>query len=262
MLRRSLPFALVALVALAGCDTNDSGDADAPAVLTPAAFTFDRSFPEDDNAHIGQNFVEGAARVFFVSAAVGVHLVIPAAATDAATQVEPRVEHGTWIWENTVDHNGNDITFRLEGTPEGTQVDWRMLISADAPIDGQHYDDFVLYTARTSLNGRTGEWHLFYKISGTSTNVLDADFEVRGENNGEITFSVPETNPDPGARGASIEYGALGSARSFLWTEQEPSHTHLVEWDEQTHAGAITAWNYNGGVRACWDSSLNDVACR
>ena len=61
--------------------------------------------------------------------------------------------------------------------------------------------------------------------------------------------------------GDAVEYGRDGVARSFDWTQVAEGFDHLIEWDDTTQAGSITATNYNGGVRACWNEVLEDVAC-
>ena len=266
-LRLLLALLLVAPLALIGCDAGDpagGGADDAPPVLSPEAFVYDDSFPEaDGNARLipGENFLNAYARVVLVSIGVGIHLVIPAAATEAATDEDPFVESGTWIWENSVDIEGNDIDFRLEATPDGTEIDWRMIVTSEEPIDGQVYDDFVLYEATTSLNGREGTWSLYYLIEGERVRVLDADFAVSSESVREITFTVSETNPDPETRGSSVRYARDGNYRLFDWHQKPEEFDHLVEWDIETKAGAITATNYNDGQQACWDEQLEDVAC-
>lgn len=262
-----LALALAAVLSVTGCDSSGPddgpGDGAAPPVLAPSAFWFDGSLPGGTaNAHggAGEHFVQAAARVTIVSAAVGVHLLIPHAATAQATQVQPRVEAGTWIWENTIHPNGTAVTFRLEGTPEGQEVEWRMLISS-ANLGGEAYDAFELYDATTALDGRSGTWRLYYKIDGARTHVLSAGFQAMSSAGGSVTFTVPPSNPNPAARGAEVAYSADGGARLFDYREAQEGRTHLVEWDAITHAGALTAWNYNGGNRACWDADLQNVAC-
>lgn len=259
-------LALVAALAVAavGCDSsNPDDDDDPPSLIASGAFNLDAGFPDPPTSAQGgtyANYFQGSARVALVSLAIGTHLVVPKAATAAAAAAQPFVEGGTWIWSNTVPINGSNVTFRLEGTPDGTTVDWRMRITA-ADIAGQAYDEFVLYEAETALNGRSGSWQLYYRIDGERTRVLDADFTATGSTAGELTFSVPESNPNPDARGASVTYEADGDARLFDWREATAGQTHLVMWSESTHAGSVTAWNYNGGARACWDATLQDTAC-
>jgi hypothetical protein len=250
---------------LAGCDTAGPDPArNPPAVVARAAFDLsDAAFPQAANLQggVGPTFTNAALRVGVVSLAVGFHLLVPTVATSAAAQAEPFVESGTWIWENTVPINDTDVTFRLEGTPEGQRVDWRMIISTDEELAGARYDGFVLYTGTTSLDGREGDWRLYYEIDGARTHVLSADFRATSDADRTLTFSIPETNPNEEARGSTVTYTRDGDAREFDWHQEPEAFDHLVEWSASSHAGALTATNYNGGARACWDASLQDVPC-
>lgn len=258
---------LSAALVLAACDATDpvtpAGD---PTPPPASVFTLDTSFPTEavpggQNQLVGEHFVQAAARVGIVSTVIGVWLAIPAAVTDAATDVEPVVESGTWIWENAVPVHGTTFTLRLEGTPEGSSVDWRMLVSADRPVNGQTYDDFALYTATTSLDGRIGSWQLFAFDGGTRTRVLDADYTVTSATRAEITYSVPDTNPNAGARGSSVRYESDGPDRLFDWHQEPEDADHLVGWSADARGGFIEATNYNSGLRACWDAQLDDAPC-
>lgn len=259
-------LATVSVLALtlvfAACDsTTPNLDLDdAPTLIPPDAFSIDGdSLPDSTTANFqGSNHNQAAARIFIVNLAVGIHLVVPAVATGAATQVTPTVENGRWIWENTVPINSQPVTFRLEGTPDGSEIDWQMILS-NSMISGQLHDDFVLYTATTSLDGTEGVWSLYYNIQGQRTRVLDADYLRTGAQR-ELTFTIPETNPNEEARGDFVYYMSEGNARVFDY-EEAPSQNHLIEWNAATAAGSITAWNWNDGNKACWDSNLDNVPC-
>lgn len=264
-LLRLLPaLLLLAPLALVGCDEaapGDPSDGTPPPVIAPSAFAFDSSLVaggQNARGAFGQNWLNAYTRVVIVSGAVGVHLFTPALVTAAAVQADPYVEDGTWIWENTMTINTSEVTFRLEGTPDGTEIAWRMLISSD-DLNSESYDAFELYDATTTLDGKSGTWRLYYKIDGVRTEVLDAEFDVTSEAVREITFIVPETIPDAGS--STVHYAADGDARLFDWHQEPEDFDHLIEWDEETKAGSITATNYLDGERYCWDENLEDVAC-
>lgn len=256
---------------LAACDSADpdlNADA-APPVITPEAFDLSGAlFPEARgrsaaSAQVGENFVNAALRVGGVTTIVGAHLVIPKAVTAAALAVDPVVEDGTWIWANTIRISQSDVTFRLAGTPAGppdaTAVDWSMRITTSDPVDGEVYDDFELYTAETALDGTSGTWQLYYRLDGERTRVLDADFDAESEDAKSLIFSVPEGVGEAG--GDSVAYEAASDARLFDWDQASEGNTHLIEWDAATGAGSITATNYNGSERACWNAEFDDVPC-
>lgn len=260
----SLVGACAFALTLSACDSSTTGSVTdtSPTLLPAAAFGMDvESFPNGSGPSVqGDNHNRAALTVGLVNLAVGIHLVIPAAATNAATQATPTVENGTWIWENTVPVNLQNVTFRLEGTPQGSEVDWQMILSS-ANIGGQLHENFVLYTATSALDGTSSTWSLYYNIEGQGrTRVLDADYDRTGAQH-ELTFSIPDTNPNEDAHGASVYYMAEGNTREFDYQEPTLGQNHFIEWNAATFVGSITAWNYNNGDRACWDSSLNDVSC-
>jgi hypothetical protein len=244
-----LGFAGVAL--LTGCDAAN-GEADAPAPPAVAAFQLDADAFPDDGARVasGANFVHAAARVGIVSTVVGLHLVLPAAATEAATADAPTVAAGVWTWEATAVVAGTPVDLALEGTPEGSSIDWRLVVT------GPEGDPFTYYTATTGLDGETGTWRLFAPdVDGP---VLTASFDVEDLGARELTFRVPDGR-DRG--GSSVRYATSGDERTFDWTDEPTGNRALIVWDEERRAGSITADGYNGGDRACWDENLDDVAC-
>ena len=244
--------AIAALALLAGCDASDPAtEAIAPAVLTPDAFSFEPDAP-DAKKGTGEHFFNAAFRVGVVSAIVQANLILPAAATHAATQTEPVVTDGVWVWASTFPINNDEVTFRLEGTPQGREIRWRL------GITNRDLDDFTLYTARSDMNGETGDWQLFYEENGASVEVLRADFEVTGEDSRELTFSVP---PGRDGAGSSVGYVHDGSTREFDWREEPAGLDHYIEWDAATGRGWIEADNYRDGERACWDETLANADC-
>lgn len=247
---RVLPLLLVVL--LVGCDAVTDTDPAAPDVIAPEAFAFEPSFPTAKSM-AGEHFNNGAVRVGVVSAILSANLVLPSAATHAATRTAPVVVDGVWIWESTFRIGNDDATFRLEGEPVGREVDWALSIT------NRDLDDFVLYTARTDFDGETGDWQLFYEIDGARTEVLRADFEVTGRDARELTFSIP---PGRDAAGTTVLYTHDGDARGFDWYEAPETRDHLVEWDAVTHEGFIQADNYNNGMRSCWDAALENAPCQ
>ncbi|MDX1421131.1 MAG: hypothetical protein R3181_14295 [Rubricoccaceae bacterium] len=266
---RLLPaLVLLAPLALVGCDDADPDPGidpgSPPPVLAADAFAFDGTFPEEGGqgarGAFGQNWWNASLRVGIVSLGVGVHLIIPSAATAAAGQADPYVEDGTWVWESTFTVNTSDITYRLEATPDGTEIEWRMLISSD-DLGSDGYDAFELYDATTALDGESGSWRLYYEIDGERTRVLEADFEVTGADARELTFTIPETNPNEDARGSTVRYVSDGDERLFDWHQEPEDYDHLVEWNAETQVGAITATNYLDGGRYCWDEDLEDAPC-
>jgi len=256
---------VVAVLALAACDTNNgTSQAEAPTLIPEAAFAFgadlgDTSSGRSASSDAGLNFFTGAARVGIVSLVVKANLILPAVMTGAATSVDPIVSDGVWVWSATRPVNGTDATFRLEGTPSGSSIDWNLRVTTANPATGDALDDFVLYTARTSLDGKTGSWRLYYRINGERTEVLSAEYDVSGTVE-ELRFTVENDNDDN--VGSTVLYQTEDGTNTFDWLQKPQNIRTFVEWDEASGAGFIEADDYKGGVRSCWNTSGDDVACQ
>lgn len=250
MNRLLLAAALVAGL-LTGCDSAQDVPGTPPAAISPAAFTFDTSsFPDDARVGGGAHFANAYVRVGVVTGLVGLNLVLPRAATDAATSVAPTVTSGTWTWAATTQAAGRPVRVQLDGTPDGSAIDWRMQTAeGTAPF-------FTFYTGTTSLDGRTGSWRLFYPDAPGGA--LTADFDVRSASRPTITFAIPSGRD---GAGSTVRYAADGDERLFDWRRQPENVRAVVEWDDGTGAGALTADDYNGGQRACWNAQRQDAPC-
>lgn len=248
----------LALFALAGCDGSGANEDEAPPPMPAEAFAlqadlFSQVPTTKAESSTAANFTAAALRVWPTSLILTANLVIPSAVTQAALQAEPEFIDGAWVWDATANVSGQPFQFKLSGTIQGSSVAWSM------HVDGNQLDDFELYTGTTDLASRTGSWQLYYLLEGERQLVLSAGFSVDDEGVKEVTFTVPDSFTQAG--GDSIRYTADGDEKSFLWTQQGEGLEHLVNWNEGTKVGSITAGNFNGGVRACWGSDLQDTGC-
>lgn len=260
-------FALFMLVSgslISGCDSQgDDGDnGTPPALISENAFALQVDlFQPGSSKQIASkvNFAAAALRVWPVSILVSANLIVPVAVTAAALQDSPELVDGAWRWETTVLVADATVEFELSATPSGSNVDWSMKISAENPLLGQVYDTFELYTARTTVGEQVGTWKLYYKVGGVRTNVLDASFAVTEDDTKSITYSIPVTAAENG--GDSVFYETDGDVRHFFWQQLDAGMNHDIEWNAATREGSITATNYNGGVKSCWDANFDDKQC-
>lgn len=278
--RFAMPLLGMALLAvmLAACDStgpNDTTehpeDEDPPKVIPPGAFALDVDLFSDSNpdtentrkAYTGEyaHFTNAAVRVWPVSSAIKASLIIPATVTQAATQANPVVDAGTWIWETAVDTTDRAMMLRLTGTPDDASVSWSMTVTNPEAAQGPPLDNFELYTAETALDGSSGAYALYLPFESTRRHVLDANFTAGADSTTEVTFRVPEAAGQ--YAGHSVRYAVNGSERSFEWTQVHPSGNKatLVTWNADTKEGSIVAPSYNDGEQACWNANLKNVAC-
>lgn len=242
------------LLPISACD-NAGEDDEPPALMPAAAFQMDTQVFNTKSA--GPNFAAAALRVWPVSLAVTAHMILPAAVTLAAADADPVFEDDAWHWRTSAQSGVYSIDLELVATPASPGHDWSMLVSYDNGTEV--LEDFELYSGHTENNGTEGNWSLNYMLNGTQTNVLNATFNSDSETDRQLELSIPVTAP--AHAGASVEYVVDGTARVFMLNTVNPVATHVVEWDAETHVGSVTAPNYNGGLKACWDANLDDVAC-
>ena len=149
--RLARPLLAIALAAgLAACDSAPTASADVTPVA-PAAFQVG-AFPAAAarGTAVGTNFLTAAARVGIVTTVVGANLILPHEATRIAAQATPTSDGASVTFANTATIVGGVYDLTLVGTPRSGAVDWRLMV--DPPND----PPFDLYTARTSLDGKTG----------------------------------------------------------------------------------------------------------
>ena len=259
----SLSTALLVVASLAGCDNSNPED-EAPQLIAPDLFEVDTNFfstapTASAKVESKEHVINGALRVWPVSVVVSASLILPAAVTNAALQDEPEFVDGAWRWESTATFNANSVTFGLNAEPERNGHNWSAVLSYYDAGSQSQLDNFELYSGRTQNGGTEGNWSLYLPIEGVSTNVLNADFVRDSETDKSITFSIPAT-ADENA-GDSVTYTVDGDSRLFIWTQVGQGVTHTVEWNDATGEGSITATNYNGGQKACWDSNQDDIPC-
>lgn len=259
----ALAFCGVLVFAVAGCDSAGTFEDDPPPPLPPEAFTLETDIFEDAPAGKAsaeyEHFVNAALRVWPVSLVLKTSLLIPYTLTAAALQAEPQLTGGAWVWSSQIATGDGPAVFSLSARPEGDRLEWQMRVSYTDGATGVRHEDFVLYTAETRPNDDSGSWDLFYPVDGTRTHALEADFEVHGEDDKEITFRVPLTAREHA--GSLVRYAEEDGEHRFFWREADADREHLVTWNPVTKTGSITATNYNGGARACWDASLRNADC-
>ncbi len=253
--------ALMTVLVLAGCDSSND-ETDAPDVFPAQAFTIETELfnqtPVPKQA-VGLNFTAAALRVWPVSIILTASIAIPSALTNSALQAEPVFEDGSWIWAASASPNGVTAAYSLIGTRRDGGTDWSMRVTMQDPQTQTTLDDFELFTGRTTDNGLSGSWSLFYPSDSVAVNALNAEYAITSETEKRITFSIPDVAGTHG--GDTIDYAENGDERTFTWDQQSASANHLVIWNDASSEGSITATNFRSGVTSCWDADLDDMPC-
>lgn len=260
-------FAIISLAAvLAACsDSNDPDPGTAPTLPALQSMQADLSlFAASGSveppvaAAAGTNFLAGALSVSVANFWTTVVMAVPVATWAAAASDTPEFSDGAFHWEYAVTEGGNSFAADLSGRGEGSESVWEMRVSASAT--NPPLDNFLWYTGRAALTGTDGEWHIFDAGQPSSQDeVLRIDWSHPSSNAWTLTF----TNVHTGAIdvGDMLEYEVTGDERLVRFTDVSASTTVEIGWNATTQAGYVQAPNFNGGARACWSATLDNVAC-
>jgi len=200
----------------------------------------------------GTHWAAAALSVGVANLAVVVHTAIPLATWRAARAQVPVFEDGQWHWRFMTNVNAQSFSGDLTGYVEENELIAEMRISSTALA----LDDFLWYVGTAPVGGTTGTWE-FFDPAAPSTVVGS----IAWSHPGTLVWTVSFTAESGADAGDVLTYDVNGAARSVSFTDASAATTALVEWNATTHAGSITAPGFNGGVKACWDTTLANATC-
>lgn len=257
----ALTSTILCALMVSGCSEGIT-DGDTPPVLpAPESMEFDLVFftgaPSSaaaiaPAAVAGTNWTTAALAVTVAHLAVVIHTAIPLATWRAAIAQQPVFEDGQWHWRFSTAEDGDTYAGDLTGYLDGTDLIAEMRITATA----LGIDDVLWYVGTAPVGGTTGTWE-FFDPQSPSTLVGSIDWSHPGTLVWTVSFTA-EAGPDVGN---VLTYDVNGAARSVTFSDASAGTTVDVEWNATTHAGSITAPNFNGGVKACWDATLANATC-
>jgi hypothetical protein len=263
MQTRRLYLALGIGLILGGCESTGPGDNGQPPVLPlEESMVFDtESFPSAQPAAVdgiglqvapGLNHTAAALGVIGINLAVVTITAVPRL-TWAALASRPAVfEDGQWHWRGSTTVFGVNYSGDLAGYLDAGDV------VAEVRITSPGVSDFLWYDGRAPIGGNSGQWRIYDANQPSSQVVVGTiDWAHPGADVWTLTFTaVAGANP-----GDNLVYTVDGDARSVTWLDASEAKTYGISWDAITGEGSIMAAFYNGGVKACWDAALQDVAC-
>lgn len=256
-----LSLAVVAFAA--GCGTTDlENDGDPPELPLEESMIFDTgTFPSANTASAASVARQSPSGTHHTAAAVGVVGInltvlaitsVPRLTWAALVRRQPVLEDGQWHWRGSTEILGVTYSGDLAGyTDQGDVV-------AEVRISSPQVSDFLWYDGRAPIGGTSGQWRVYDAAApGAQTVVSTIDWSHPESDEWTLDFSaLAGDNPGDG-----LSYAVDGDARSVTWFDASEDETYGIRWDAVTGAGSITAAGYNGGVRSCWDSSLQNTAC-
>ena len=265
---RVISLALLAVLTACTTDSTAPTDPGAPPELPPpTSMSGDFSIfgtPGAGHAqltpvasHSSLNFANAAIRVLAAQVATVVGLAVPVATFAAAANSTPTFEDDDrWHWRFTTVQGGHTYTAHLSGAVGGSTVGWDMRITS--PTHAPPLDEFVWYGGQGRLDRTSGTWTFYDPATPASpTAVLRIDWtHVSSTEHGWEATALAGV-----ASGDEFTAGVDGDDR--LITYRDASEQAFVEiyWNAADGSGYLIAPHYNGGVKACWDTNQQDVAC-
>ncbi len=267
-LRRALTLVLLAGLTACDGDSTSPSDPGSPPELPPlTSMSVDfslfgtpgpgQSQPSAEANLTSLNFTNAAIRVLAAQVATVVTLAVPVATFAAAANSTPTFEDDDrWHWRFTTVQGGHTYTAHLSGAVQGAMVSWDMRITS--PTHTPPLDEFVWYGGEGHRDRTSGTW-TFYDPStpSTPTAVLRIDWtHASATEHGWEATALSGT-----AVGDVFTASVDGDARMITYFDASEQTSMEIYWNASDGSGYLIAPNYNGGVKACWDATQQDVAC-
>lgn len=258
---------VVAHVALVSCSDDPAGSKppQQPTLPPMASMTVDFNTLTNPSSALkiaqpGVNYINAVARLAIINASVVIVLSAPAAVFAAAFSQTPTLgSDGKYHWQYTATANGNSFTADLTGSVDlQTQESvWEMRVTSTAV----GLNNFLWYDGRAKLNNSSGYWD-FYDPGqpNTKAGVLHLDWTYASSTDATLSFEVVKDGAS--GEGDTLDYVLAGNLFTVTIFDASATETTELSWDRMTTAGYLIAPNYNGGAKACWDSTRADVACQ
>ncbi len=268
MARRTLALALLAALAACTSDPTSPSDPGPPPELPPlTSMSGDFSIfgtPGGQHAELSsgasltsQNFGNAAIRVLAAQVATVVVLAVPVATFAAAANSTPTFEDDhRWHWRFMTVQGGYTYTAHLTGVVQGGSVVWDMRITS--PTHAPPLDEFVWYDGQGQLDHTSGTWTFYDPATpASSTPVLGIDWtHVSATEHGWEATALAGV-----ASGDIFTASVDGDDRMITYLDASEQDFMEIYWNAADGSGYLIAPHYNGGVKACWDSNQQDVAC-
>lgn len=224
---------------------------------------FNQALPKGQShaAVIGQNFITARLTVAAINLSVGTILAVPTATFAAALSQQPVLKaDGKYHWIFIVNDGGKSFQADLAGWIDvpATEAVFEMYITTTGVTPA--LSNFLWYAGRAKLDNKTGYWEIYDALRPVNPiKVLRIDWQVTDQTHATLELTAVEQGVP--TFGDQVTYNTNGTSRSVSLKDVSENATLAIVWDAVTKAGSLTAPNYNGGNKACWDEQLNDVTC-
>lgn len=292
--RTGLLLAMVLLVSCFQACTNDDNPVDTgisdlqpPALPAASTMTIDLSFfdgAQVDGASLatgvpsGPTLAAAAGKEHFINAAVRVlyvHLVFcaafepPVAAFALAIHSIPQLQSdGSWLWTYIFVDKGVEYSIFLYGKRVDNHNLWRMEVSASDPALG--FDHFVWFDGEALVDGSSGYWQFYAPVAGDAAATASAgsvtpgapsvriDWLHTGAGEHQLTILANEAGSED--EGDTVVFYDSPEVSFIHFNDLSAGALYEIIW-YRDGSGSLEVPDYNGGVRACWDTRQNNSEC-
>jgi hypothetical protein len=199
-----------------------------------------------------RNFANAWLRVKVLQLYAAGIVLVPAVVMGAALNQEPTQHGDDWVWSVTAQDTTADLEIQL-----GVVAGW----DVELYVSNTELDRFLWVDGNFATDLTDGEWRLHDPMLQTgSDEVLAIQWTYEGETERSLTYeNRDETSADVGD---ALTYSLSGDAATLVFVDaSDPSVVANIAWNTSTGAGSIEVPGYNGGDRACWDSTFVNTAC-
>lgn len=202
------------------------------------------------------NWTNATVRVLVINAFVDAALEPPFQAIEAALSTDPvQQSDGSWLWTFGIRDAGREIRIDLEGRPSGSEVAWKLFATdSGAPVPLEH----DLWFEGTSSE-HAGTWLFHDPATPNGLEVARLEWRYQNDRDAELSLEGLDTRGD--GLGDRLTYGVDGDEASVIFRDGAKGQTMSMVWNTADGSGSLTAPDYNGGRRACWDEHQRDAEC-
>jgi len=206
------------------------------------------------------NFFAAGARVLIINTVVLVASVVPTAIFLAALSQTPELQaDGKFHWIYTVQQGGNVYSADLAASYDmpNSEVYWEMYVTC--PTYDPPLNNFLWYEGRAKIGNKEG-WWLFHhdQYPDSLVDVLRIDWQVPDSTHQNLKISnVYTTHNDYGDH---LEYQIENETGYLYFYDESESQTNTIHWNSGG-SGYIEWFDYQNGVKSCWDENQDDIDC-
>ena len=271
MTRKLIAAAAIAALftTLNACQSADEGPELPPKEsmsMDISAFSAAAKTDKADEVASKKNFNQAAFRVGWLNTSIVLALASPRLIFAAALSTEPTFADGKWTWSFSTGGAAQRFKAELKGwfegnARDGNTMELEMRVGCTGANCKLKVTDFLWYTGHFELGKRKGFWQFYNPdITQDDKTFVHIEWAVTDATHKKLTFTNKRTDGHPDA-GDIIAYARDGDAVTVDVHKAVDKIDYSAEIDVHTGIGWLQVPGYNGGAKACWDGSHNDVAC-